>query len=121
MYNINNEGQKQWDSSYLTPTIQKPHEVLIPTVFHIYLTREWSAAETDCLHWQEHLNAVNLDQIPDFWPTTVRPDDLYPKFLEKIHQMHLPKKSEMYRSHGTYMQNFLSCIWDNLLFLTGTA
>lgn len=25
MYNINNEEQKEWDSSHLTPTIQNPH------------------------------------------------------------------------------------------------
>lgn len=122
MYNINNIEQQEWDSCHLTPAIPNPHYVLFPTVLRVRLTSEWSAAETACLCWlQEHLNAVNLEQAPDFYLTTVKWDDLYLKFPVKIYRMGLLKKTKIWTEHGTYMQNFFSCSRDNLLFLTGTT
>ena len=67
MYDINNEQQKEWDSSHLTPTTKKTHHVIIPTVVLVHLTRKWCVAETACLLWlQEHLHTVNEDQIANF-------------------------------------------------------
>jgi len=40
MYDINNEQQKEWDSSHLTPTTKKTHHVIIPTVVLVHLTRK---------------------------------------------------------------------------------